>query len=63
MLADLAMKLFFYYHGYCTQAEDQMRLRKPKASPEISAKKLFSVSPTKDKVYTETCYITVGLIF
>ena len=51
VLTDIACKAFHYYHGYCIQSPESLHLRKPKMSPpEISAKKLFSVSPEKDKV-------------
>ncbi len=56
MLAELAGKAFLFYHGFCCQPAYLLSLRQPK-TPEISAKKMFSVSPKKDKVL-HTCSVT-----
>ena len=46
VLSDIGIRVFLYYHGYVAQAVNNS---KP-LSPEVSAKKLFSVTPKRDKV-------------
>lgn len=46
VLSDIGIRVFLYYHGYVAQANNN---NKP-TTPEVSAKKLFSVAPRKDKV-------------
>lgn len=51
VLADLALKTFLCFHGFYTQSEYQLCLRQPKPTPEISARKFYSVAPRKDKIH------------